>query len=196
MKNALLILNILLLLAVGYLFVDKFGGSTEPTDATSQDTTQTAQAIRIAFVNIDTLQAKSTAFQAKRAELEKRQADAQKALETRGKAFQRELAAYQKKLQSGNITPKEAQETEARLARKEQEFNAEQERLSRELLQETDAFNAAFTKQVKDHLQNLKTELGYDAIIMTGIGSPVLVYSPEFDITDKVLALVNAQEKQ
>ncbi|GAB4258887.1 MAG: hypothetical protein Kow0027_26390 [Saprospiraceae bacterium] len=195
MKNALLILNILLLLAVGYLFMDKFGSSSETPAQDEQNAVETASAIKIAFVNIDTLQAKSSDFQAKRAELEKRQADAEKALETRGKAFQRELAAYQKKIQSGNITPKEAQETEARLARKEQEFNAEQERLSRELLQETDAFNSAFTKRVKEHLENLKAELGYDAIIMTGLGSPVLVYSPEFDITDKVLDLVNKEEK-
>ena len=195
MKNALLILNILLLLAVGYLFLDKFGGSSEKPATSEENESATVSAIKIAFVNIDTLQAKSTDFQAKRAELEKRQADAEKALQTRGKAFQRELAAYQKKLQSGNITPKEAQETEARLARKEQEFNAEQERLSRELLQETDAFNAAFTKEVKEHLENLKAELGYDAIIMTGMGSPVLVYSPAFDITDRVLELVNQEEQ-
>lgn len=195
MKNALLILNILLLLAVGYLFADKFGGQKKVEPAQSETNSQTATAIKMAFVNIDTLQAKSSDFQAKKAELEKRQADAEKALETRGKAFQRELAAYQKKVQSGNITPKEAQETESRLAQKEQEFNAEQERLSRELLQETDAFNSAFTKEVKDHLENLKAELGYDAIIMTGMGSPVLVYSPGFDITDKVLELVNKEDK-
>ncbi len=193
MKNALIILNILLLLAVGYLFMDRFGADTDEASS-GQSAEPTATAIKIAFVNIDTLQAKSTDFQAKRSELEKRQADAEKALQTRGQAFQRELAAYQKKIQSGNITPKEAQETEARLARKEQEFNAEQERLSRELLQETDAFNAAFTKEVKEHLENLKNQLGYDAVIMTGAGSPVLVYSPAFDITDKVLELVNKEE--
>lgn len=192
MKNALLFLNVVLLLAVGYLFVDKFWSSNEVAEETSDEKSATsAPAIKIAFVNIDTLQAHSTDFQAKKAELEKRQADADKALQARGKAFQRELAAYQQKLQSGNITPKEAQETEARLARKEQEFNAEQERLSRELLKETENFNEAFTKKVKEQLEKLKSELGYDAIIMTGLGSPVLVYSPEFDITAKVLELIN-----
>ncbi len=193
MKNLSLVLNVILLLAVTYLFFDKFKPAAGPMTETTTDTVR-AEPIRIAFVNIDTLQAKSKAFQAKKAELEKRQADAQKALEARGRAFQREIEAYQKKIQSGNITPKEAQQTEERLARKEQEFNAEQERLSRELAQETDAFSAEFTKQVKEHLEHLKGQLGYDAIMITGLGSPVLTYSPKFDITERVVALLN-QEK-
>ncbi|MFQ5448815.1 MAG: OmpH family outer membrane protein [Saprospiraceae bacterium] len=191
MKNISLILNIVLLVAVAYLFVDKFSspkaaGSMDPAGQES-----VGKSLKIMTINLDTLHAKSEAFQAKRAELEKRQADAEAALKAKGRAFDKELASYQKRLQSGNITPKEAQEIEKSLSQKQQAFSAEQDRLASEIIADTDKFNAEFTTRVRDYLDSLKQEMGFDYVLVTGSGSPVLVANEQMDITESVLAMLN-----
>jgi outer membrane protein len=198
MKNLSLILNIILLLAVAYLFVDRFGSAAKP-DAGKQEMANTGearseQAPRIVYINIDSLHKKSEKFQTKKAELEKQQANAEAALKAKGRTFENEVAAYQKKIQSGNITPKEAQEIEQRLAMQEQSFAKEQERLAKSLMTETDKFNENFTNEIRTYLDSLKLAKGYDYVLLFGAGSPVLVASDSLDITNNVLELLNKKQ--
>jgi outer membrane protein len=191
MKNISLILNIVLLIAVAYLFIDKFSapkGAGTP-EAMAQE--GAGHPVKIMTINLDSLHAKSESFQAKRAEMGKRQADAETALKAKGRSFEKELASYQQRLQSGNITPKEAQEIEKRLGQKQQSFQAEQERLANEIMADTDKFNSEFTSRVRNYLDSLKQELGYDYILVTGSGSPVLVSNEQMDITESILGLLN-----
>ncbi|TAK34196.1 MAG: OmpH family outer membrane protein [Saprospiraceae bacterium] len=192
MKNISLILNIVLLIAVAYLFIDKFStpkGAAGKLEAMAQQ--DAGHPLKIMTINLDSLHAKSETFQAKKTELEKRQADAETALKAKGRIFDKELAAYQQRLQSGNITPKEAQEIEKSLGQKQQSFQAEQERLANEIMAETDKFNAEFTTNVRNYLDSLKQDLGYDYILVTGSGSPVLVSNEQMDITQSILELLN-----
>jgi len=192
MKNISLILNIVLLIAVAYLFIDKFSASKGAAGKLETMAQQDAgHPLKIMTINLDSLHAKSETFQAKKTELEKRQADAETALKAKGRIFDKELAAYQQRLQSGNITPKEAQNIEKSLGQKQQSFQAEQERLANEILADTDKFNAEFTTNVRNYLDSLKQDLGYDYILVTGSGSPVLVSNEQMDITQSILALLN-----
>jgi len=190
MKNISLILNIVLLVAVAFLFIDKF--STPKGAGTPEAMAQegAGHPVKIMTINLDSLHAKSELFQAKKAELEKRQADAEAALKAKGRSFDKELAAYQKRLQGGNITPKEAQAIEKSLTQKQQSFQAEQERLANEIMADTDKFNSEFTFRVRNYLDSLKQELGYDYILVTGSGSPVLVSNEQMDITESILTLL------
>lgn len=191
MKNISLILNIILLLAVAYLFFDRFSGA-KPEGKPEIATDQTAEKqLRIVFINLDSLHAKSESFQAKKTELEKRQSDAEASLTSRAKAFEKEVIAYQQKLQSGTMTPKTAQEEEARLAKKEQSIMQERERLASDILKDTDAFNETFTNQVRGYLDSLKSQMNYDYILVAGTGSPVLLANDSLDITKTVLNLLN-----
>jgi len=191
MKNISLILNIVLLVAVAYLFIDKFSAPNGAGTPEAMAQEGVGHPVKIMTINLDSLHAKSELFQAKRAELEKRQADAEAALKAKGRSFDKELANYQQRLQSGNITPKEARQIEKSLTQKQQSFQAEQERLASEIMADTDKFNAEFTARVRNYLDSLKQELGYDYILVTGSGSPVLVSNEQMDITESILALLN-----
>ena len=78
MKNLSLVLNIILLVAVAYLFIDHFSGE-EPasTPVETNDTAKADHPLRIMVLNIDSLHNKSIEFQDKRAEMEQRQAGAE-----------------------------------------------------------------------------------------------------------------------
>ena len=190
MKNISLILNILLLLAVAYLYVDRFSGSkTDENPAVSADTKD--ELLRIVYINLDTLHGKSETFQAKKSELENRQAEAEASLTSRAKAFEKEVIAFQQRYQSGTMTPKAAEDEQTRLSKKEQSIMEERERMGSALLKETDDFNMGFTSQVKGYLDSLKTQMNYDYILVAGSGSPVLLANDSLDITKTVLELLN-----
>ncbi|HFA47712.1 MAG TPA: OmpH family outer membrane protein [Bacteroidetes bacterium] len=196
MKNLSLILNIILLLAVAYLFADRFSGNEKPTTKKEvAENTAPGAALKIMYLNIDTLQANSKMFQKKKAELEKQQAAAEATMRKKLKAFQNEVLAFQKKQQSGTMTPKAAQNEGERLAQKEQNLSAQQERLAQELLQSTDEFNISFNGQVRDFLDSLKVANGYDYILIAGAGSQVLTANKDLDLTKQVLEHLNKKEE-
>ena len=192
MKNLSLVLNIVLLLAVIFLFVDRFAGKKPPkTPPMSTDTMGVAQSLSVVHINLDSLHANSNTFQAKKNELEKRQADAEARVQGKLQAFQKEVIAYQQKAQGGTMTRKEMEDEEKRLGNKEQALAKERDNLANGLLDETDKFNEQFTNQIRGYLDSLKQEVGYNYILVTGQGSPVIVADPELDITNTVLDFLN-----
>jgi outer membrane protein len=195
MKNISLILNILLLLAVIFLYVDRFAIKGKQAAAPAISTGDAGSQLQVVHINLDTLHARSDEFQTKKAALEKRQADAEKSLSARAMAFEKEVIAFQQKMQSGTMTPKSAEDEQARLARKEQSIMEERERMAEGLLKETDDFNIKFTNQVKAYLDSLKTQMHYDYILVTGSGSPILQASDSLDITSNVLELLNKKKQ-
>jgi outer membrane protein len=195
MKNISLILNILLLLAVIFLYVDRFALKGKQATAPVIPTSEAGSQLQVVHINLDTLHARSDEFQSKKAELEKRQADAEKSLSARAMAFEKEVIAFQQKMQSGTMTPKTAEDEQTRLARKEQSIMEERERMAEGLLKETDDFNLKFTNQVKTYLDSLKTQMNYDYILVTGSGSPILQASDSLDITSTVLEMLNKKKQ-
>jgi outer membrane protein len=196
MKNVSLALNVLLFLAVAFLYFDRFSGPKKTAPA-AESTTVAAdgkQSLNIVYINLDSLHAKSTTFQSKKTELEKRQADAEGKLQGRAAAFKKEVEAYAQKAQGGTMTPKQMQDEEERLGKKEQSIMQEQERLGKALMEEMDKFNESFTNEVKGYLDSLKAEMKYDYILVYGTGSPVLVANDELDITAQVLELLNKKQ--
>ncbi len=192
MKNLPLILNGVLLVAVLFLYIDRFALKQAGTDAPTTVSEETAgDNLKIVYINLDSLHSQSEAFQAKRVELEQRQVSAEATLKSKGTAFQREVAAFQQKAQSGTMTPKQIEEEQTRLARKEQTIMAEQERLAKDILDATDKFNEQFTNQIKTHLDSLKKAMNYDFILIYGSNSPVLLANENYDITKTVLGLIN-----
>lgn len=195
MKNLSLILNIVLLLAVAYLYIDRFSGSggDQPTEMAVEGDDQ--KPLTIMYLNIDSLHEKSESFQKKKAEVEEAQAAAEASLRSKMKAFQGEVIAYQKKLQSGTMTPKSAQDEETRLARKEQALAEEQERVGSALLKDLDEFNVAFNSEVRTYLDSLKKANGYDYILVAGAGSQVLTANENMDLTNDVLEMLNKKKE-
>ena len=193
MKNNLsLILNGVLLIAVAFLFIDRFSSSKPASNGqSSAESEAKADPLNIVYINLDSLHEKSATFQTKKTELEKRQASAEASLKSKGASFQREIAEYQKKAQSGTLTPKAMQDIEAGLAQKEQAIRQEQDRLTQDLMAETDKFNEQFTGQVKTFLDSLKKEMNYDYILIYGSGSPILAANDSLDITKTVLDYLN-----
>ena len=194
MKNISLILNVILLLAVAYLYADRFsGGASLKADAPEQ--APKSKPIKIVYINIDTLHSKSEAYQTTKKELEERFERARATLLSKQKAFQKEVEEYQKKLASGTLTPNQAKKIEDRLAKKQEEIMRLQENASVELDKKTNAFDEKFTNDIKHYSDSLRQVHGYDFVLLYGgVISPMLSANDSFDITNEVVELLNKDQ--
>lgn len=200
MSNKLsLALQILLLLAVAHLYYLHF--SAEKTTAASASAeVQTAQApiqraVRIAYVNADTLDARYEWLKTQKKALEQRLQNAERSLSSKKEALLRDLEAFQKKYESGTVPPAVLEKEYAVLADRQQKLAQEEMRLTQQLAKEREeAFNALMAN-VEEQLRNLQAQIGYDFILSYSRGGGQVLYANDsLDITHRVLELLNAQK--
>ncbi len=200
MSNKLsLALQILLLLAVAHLYYLHF--SAEKTTAASAPAeVQTAQApiqraVRIAYVNADTLDARYEWLKTQKKALEQRLQNAERSLSSKKEALLRDLEAFQKKYESGTVPPAVLEKEYAVLADRQQKLAQEEMRLTQQLAKEREeAFNALMAN-VEEQLRNLQAQIGYDFILSYSRGGGQVLYANDsLDITHRVLELLNAQK--
>ena len=196
MKNITNVLTWLLLLAVGYLFFVHFSGAPKGS-ATKTIETEKDAVPKIVFVNGDTLLKQYKSFQLQMESLEKEGKAAETSLQKRAQALQSEYMKVQQRVQQGQLAPSQIQAEEQRLGQKQQSLAAEQERMSKILLEKKQKIQEQLEKDIKVQLTSLRKEKGYDYILNYGPGTGVLMVNDSLDITKTVLQRLNAKiEKQ
>lgn len=167
------------------------GGTT--TAATSASTSA-SNGLNIVFVRLDSLQLGYTALAT---EMERLQENVEKADENiKGKmaSLQNEMQRIQNKIQRGEMTPKMIQQEQQRLGGKEQQIMQQRDIALASIQEDQMRLQQDFGKKVKDILEAIQEEEGYDYILNEGGGSGVLVARDAFDITEDVLARLNAED--
>ncbi|MBK9013106.1 MAG: OmpH family outer membrane protein [Saprospiraceae bacterium] len=197
MKNLSLILNIVLLVAVAYLFIDKFSGPKKAKtvmEGISSDSTAIEKPLRIVHVNIDTLHEKAPPTKLSKNNL-KKTADTEASLRSKQSAFEKEYKEYMTKAQSGTITPNESQKYEESLGKKQQAIANQEEKASQELKEQTNNFDEKFVGDIKHFADSLQQANGYDYVLIHGgIVSPMLTANEKHDITQMLVDLLNAKK--
>lgn len=154
-----------------------------------------APALRIAFVEIDTLMNQYQFCRDYNLVLNKKAENIQNTLASKQRAFQQHYAAVQKKYESNGFTTRDELERAQNSLQKEQQNLAElEQRLANELAQE----NAKLTEEMRDSIQVfLKTfnkSKKFD-FILTKQGDNLLLANPKYDITKQVVAGLNKRYK-
>ncbi|MCB9282957.1 MAG: OmpH family outer membrane protein [Lewinellaceae bacterium] len=195
-NNTLLIWNIALTLLVAFLLVKQFSGPkpAETTDTTVQ--TEMSAPLKIVYVNADTLLEKFTDFKAQQEALAKKEKDIDGQLRSRGASLEKEYNAAQEKIQQGLLTPNQIAQEEQRLMAKQQKLMEDQDRLSKELMAETEALNNQLEVRLKSVLTAVRDANGYDYILSYGPGTGVLMVNDTLDVTGKVLDQLNATKEE
>lgn len=192
MKNLSLALNIILLLAVGFLFVKHFQGP-KVAEPASTGAAEAASGFNIVYINEDSLLNKYEYFVEKTGALQQKERTASNSLQQKGRAIEQEVRSIQAKVQQGLLAPNQIAREEQRIGQQQQQLVQEQERMSQELLLETQQLNQELQADVKEVLTRLKDENGYDYVLSYGSGSGVLMVNEALDITNKVVELLNAK---
>ena len=193
--NISLVLNGILLIAVAYLLSQHLSsGKVKAEETPAADTA--AASPNIVYVNADTLVEQYEYFRQQKEALDKRQAEASQRLNQRMATLENEFRGVQQKIQQGLLTPNQIADEEQRLGRKQQELVAEQEKLSKELMAETQRIQLELEDELRQSLDQMRERRGYDYILQYGQGSSVLLAADSLDITAEVLEILNQKKTE
>ena len=194
MKNLSLVLNIVLLVAVGVLFYLHFAGkSVEPLPETTVQAGTKSKAV-IAYVNSDSLLNNyefSKEIQDKMKNLESKY---QAEFANRAKGLENEVSNFQRN--SGSMTIAQARALEEDLMRKRDKLMQYQENLGQQLMQEQAKYNEELYDNVASFLKEYGKKEDLDVVLTYTKGSGVLYASDSLDITKVVIAGLNEKHKE
>lgn len=194
MKNLSLVLNIVLLVAVGVLFYLHF--SDRPVENQVQSSVEGAPKSKavIAYINSDSLlnnYAFSKEIQDKLKKLEEKY---QAEFANRAKGLENEVANFQQN--AGTMTITQARALEEDLMRKRNNLMQYQENLGQQLMQEQAKYNEELYENVATFLKDYGQKENLDVVLTYTKGSGVLYASDSLDITKVVIAGLNEKHKE
>jgi outer membrane protein len=193
MKNLSLILNIVLLVAVGVLYYLHFASpkSASSTGSTANDAVLSD--VKIAYINSDTVLKYYDYLKVNKEQLEAKAMKVQQDYQTRAQGLQNEFNAYQRTVNSMTIGQVKA--TEENLAKKQQNLQMYQQTLQQQLMQE----EANLTKQLYDRITNFLKEYsaqkGLQVVLKYDPTSDMLYGGNALDISQDVINGLNEAYK-
>ncbi|HBX50755.1 MAG: hypothetical protein A2309_01345 [Bacteroidetes bacterium RIFOXYB2_FULL_35_7] len=199
MKQAIVVINVALIIAVAilYLLVFKFRGSIGPSGKAETSVTfdsASAKKMAMVYVNTDSLLSGYELAKILNDQLIKKQQASKANFESKAISFEKEAASFQDKLQRGAFLSQQSAETQQQeLLQKQQKLQQLEYDLSSQLAKE----QAELTRQLYDSITNFLKEynknFNYNFILGHTPGSGLLYASEDLDITDTVIKALNAR---
>jgi outer membrane protein len=199
MKNLSLVLNIVLLLAVGYLYYYHFSGKKTKDVASKLSssfmaTDSNSYRPPLAYVELDSLNEKITFIKDKRKELEA----AMKVIEQEQEAGYRNLQAQKDNFlkKGAAITQEEAEAFQGKLIDQQQKIDSKKQQQSQALNEKSFGIMEGIQTKLKDFLSEYNKDKKYMYIFTTGTGLDYMVFKDSsLNITNDVIKGMNAKMK-
>lgn len=147
--------------------------------------------LKIAYINGDTVLHKFDHFRKMAEVMEDKQRIAEADLQSKGATLEKEIMAYQKQAQSGTLTGKEMEAREKYLGTRQEALMRERDNIAQEIMKESAEINKQLQAALDAKLDELKEKEGYDIIFNSAEGGSVLSINAQFDITDRVISMLN-----
>jgi Skp family chaperone for outer membrane proteins len=198
MKNFSLILNIVLVVLVLLLYIDRFAFNSGKTDNNNlnefvTDTTGTPQ---IVFVNLDSLLDGYSLYNELMLDYYAKQDLLESQMQTKYTALERKSYELQEKYEKGLITSAKAQEQQEELYLEQQQLTTWQQEKSQELLED----ETGITQRVYDSIQNaidFYNQNHLHRLILNNSYGGVLLHGDEnLNITDTITTIINLRYTQ
>ena len=199
MKNVSITLNIVLLLAVGFLFYKVYSGpkNAEKTAvAVSPQQSRTISASApIAYVELDSLNDKIGYIKDRRAELEKEQRDIESDWQNSYRGLENKKNEFLKR--GNSITQQEAEKFQAELLQEQQQVDERKQVLTQKLTEKSYTLMDDIQKKLKAFLAEYNKTKNYQYILTTGNGLDyMLSKDSSFNITNDVIKGMNERMKK
>ncbi len=151
---------------------------------------------KLAYVNIDTLEAKYELLKTKREEFKKRQGEMENELQLSYSEMQNDANEVQKKAQANTLTQSEYEAAQKRLMQMQKSLETRKQSLTDQLMKEQDDFNKDLKTRLDAFIENYNKDKHYDFIFTyTSSGSSLLYVNKALDITKDVVDGMNASSK-
>jgi outer membrane protein len=193
MKNLSVILNIVLLVAVAFLFYKQFeGGSNKlQSKSDSEGSAISFNDVAIAYVNSDSLLSNYKLTEEIAEKLADKQGMFEKEYQNRAEGLQSEINDFQRT--ASNLTVAQGKALEEGLMQKQQNLRRYQESLSMQLRQEEAKLNEELYDNVSAFLEEYGKEKDLQLVLTYSRGSGVLYANEGLDISNAVIDGLNKQ---
>ncbi len=198
-KNLSLIINLVLLVAVGYLYYYNFSGRKTRTPSSAIDnptvlSNNNYTGSPIAYVELDSLNENITYIKEKRKELEIEQKSIESEWENAYKGLEAQKNNFLKK--GASITQEEAQQFQGQLMAQQQQIDGRKQMLSQKLGEKNFSFMDDIQKRLKEFLTAYNKDKKYMYILTSGTGLDYMVYKDSsLNITNDVIKGMNEKMK-
>ena len=164
MKNFSLILNVVLLLLVGYLYVDKFSPSKKPSVATDQHCkdSSTHHGNKLAYIDLDSLQGNYEYYKILKADFEKKQAASNNEVTELQKRYQARAMQLQQKGATMNQQEQEAAMKE--INQMQQGLQAKKQSLDNDLFNANSKMKGDILARIQNFLKEYNKDGRYDYV--------------------------------
>ncbi len=184
MKKLSLILNLVLLVAVGYLYYVQFMGSKEEPIITLPK-----QGSNMVYVNADSLFENYDYYKDLKVKMEVNRKNTQVAFEAKAKALEAEFTQYQQKASS--LSPEQRQKIEAVLGQKQQEFLKSRDAISQNIEEAETKIHGQLYDKIGKYLRT-QSKSGYQIVFGYAKGGGILYANDSLNITNAILKGLNA----
>jgi len=197
MKNTATVLSTLAFVGIFALLSSSCSDKKGQTAATA--TTASSGPVngtgRIAYVNIDTLEAHYEYLKNKKDQFKKRQQDVDEELQRSAQQLQNDYVTMQKKAQANTLSQTDYEAGTKRLSQMQQSLETRKQVLTEQLLKEQDEFNKDLQKRLDKFLETYNQDKHYDYILSYSQGGSILYTNKQLDITADVVKGMNAEAK-
>jgi len=155
-----------------------------------------AAGAKIAYVNIDSLEAGYTLLASKRADFAKREEELDRRLQQEYQDMQNDADSIQKKATANNLTQEEYEQAEKRLMQKKETLDAKKDAYTEELKKDEEAVNSDLSTRLNAFLEQYNKTHHYDCILSySWTNSAILFIDKRLDITRQVIDGMNARSQ-
>ena len=179
--------------------------SPKPAGSPASASTSAAAAgvlpgVKIAYVNIDSLDAHYDLVKKRNEEFKAREAQMEQELEQSYQQMQTKGEAIQKRAQTENMSQQEIEAAQKQIMLMQQSFESRKQSLTDQLLKEKDEFNKDIKKKLNDFLEAYNKDKHYDYILSYSsapgsVTNTVMYANKQLEITKDVIDGMNASSK-
>ena len=168
------------------------GGGAKTIKADVDSSGGSLKAFPGAYMNVDSLLQKYNFSIDLNEQILKKQENARANYTQKARSLQAEVKDFQYKMQNGAFATRErAEQEQQRLMKKEQELQELDNRLTQELMEQTQAMNEQLRDTVVHCLKQYNQDKGYQIIFSNTAGSPIFLADDVYNITGEIIEYLN-----
>jgi outer membrane protein len=190
MKNLNYVINGVLAIAVLVLFVLQFSGKKDATTSPGKDKTteDIAAVFPVAYFNVDSLLLNYNFSRDLNEQIVRKQENARASVTQQARNLQADVDNFQYKMRNGAFATQErAEQEQQRLVKKQQELQALEDKLTQELMEESQRMNEQLRDTILSHLKEFNKSKGYQIIFSSTNGDPIYMADEVYNITNEVI---------
>ncbi len=191
MKNISLYLNIVLIVAVTLLYVDRFSNGNDSSPDNKTDNSKQVNNSGIVYINMDTLMNGYDLYNDRKTELIKEQEKLEYSLNSKSKSFERRAMEFQQKVKKHLVTSIQAQQMESQLMQEQQNLLKLKEQMQMQLMTKEQTMNKEIFENLNKYLKKYNKGDKHKIILSNTYGGNVLLAKEDMNITKDILMGIN-----